>query len=220
MLDDLAFKRGTRWVWDPGGTGRAVAGLTANPSRAAIDAASLALDVHEAISGFKDDLPAPVAASIGIVRGIASGTRDPEGHLIRYVLHEPTTFLSDVLGRATPEGRTWVAGGVYRLVRKDFLWGDVPSLEIDAAVATDVPSTMRLYALERRGRRAISSDVTARRRTCTRAFTKPSMDGVGRVSSRRERSSERWASARRRSCPRFSTKWLRRSGWCEPSALR
>jgi serine/threonine protein kinase/tetratricopeptide (TPR) repeat protein len=149
MLDDLAFKRGTRWVWDPIGTGRAIAGLTANPSRAAIDAASLALDVHEAISGFKDDLPSPVAASIGIVRGIASGTRDLEGHLIRYVLHEPTTFLSDVLGRATPEGRTWVAGGVYRLVRRDFLWSDVPSLEIDVGAAADVPSTMRLYALER-----------------------------------------------------------------------
>ncbi len=149
MLDDLAFKRGTRWVWDPVGTGRAIAGLTANPSRAAIDAASLALDVHEAISGFKDDLPSPVAASIGIVRGIASGTRDLEGHLIRYVLHEPTTFLSDVLGRATPEGRTWVAGGVYRLVRKDFLWSDVPSLEIELVAAADVPSTMRLYALER-----------------------------------------------------------------------
>jgi eukaryotic-like serine/threonine-protein kinase len=148
MLDDLAFKRGTRWAWALDGTARAVAGLTANSSRAALDATYLALDVHEAVAGFKDDLPSPVAASIGIVRGIASGTRDPEGHLIRYVLQEPTTFLSDVLGRATPEGRTWVAGGVYRLVRKDFLWGDVPSLELDAT-AVDVPSTMRLYALER-----------------------------------------------------------------------
>jgi serine/threonine protein kinase/tetratricopeptide (TPR) repeat protein len=149
MLEDLAFKRGTRWVWEPDGTARAIAGLTANPSRAAIDAASLALDVHESISGFKDDLPSPVAASIGIVRGIASGTRDPEGHLIRYVLHEPTTFLSDVLGRATPHGLTWVAGGVYRLVRRDFLWGDVPSLELDTAVSFDVPRAMRLYSLER-----------------------------------------------------------------------
>jgi len=149
LLDDLAFKRGTRWAWELDGAARAIVGLMANPSRAAVDAAFLALDVHEAVSGFKDELPSPVAASIGIVRGIASGTRDPEGHLVRYVLHEPTTFLSGVLGRATPEGRTWVAGGVYRLVRKDFLWGDVPSLELDAAAMPDVPSTMRLYALER-----------------------------------------------------------------------
>jgi len=149
MLDDLAFKRGTRWVWETDGTARAIAGLTGNPARAALDAALLALDVHETIAGFKDDLPSPVAASIGIVRGIASGTRDAEGHLIDYVLHDPTTLLSDVLGRATPEGRTWVAGGVYRLVRRDFLWGDVPSLELDPSAAADVPPTMRLYALER-----------------------------------------------------------------------
>jgi len=149
MLDELAFKRGTRWVWEPDGVARAIAGLTANSARAAIDAASLALDVHEAISGFGDDLPSPVAASIGIVRGIASGTRDPEGRLIRYVLHEPTTFLSGVLGQATPRGRTWVAGGVYRLVRKDFVWSDVPSLRLDAAPSLDVPGAMRLYALDR-----------------------------------------------------------------------
>jgi tetratricopeptide (TPR) repeat protein len=149
MLDDLAFKRGMRWVWSSETDARAIAGLTANPSRAAIDATQLALDVHETIAGFKEDLPTPVATSIGIVRGIASGTRDPQGHLVRYVLHDPATYIADTLGRATPMGRTWVAGGVYRLVRRDFRWGDAPSLVLDVTAAIDVPPTMRIYALER-----------------------------------------------------------------------
>ncbi len=149
MLDDLAFKRGMRWVWANDADARAIAGLTANPSRAAIDAAQVALDVHETLAGFKEDLPTPVAASIGIVRGIASGTRDPQGHLVRYLLHDPATYMADVLGRATPAGRTWVGGGVYRLVRRDFRWGDAPSLQLDPKAAIDVPPTMRLYALER-----------------------------------------------------------------------
>jgi hypothetical protein len=115
MLDDLAFKRGMRWVWANDADARAIAGLTANPSRAAIDATQLALDVHETISGFKEDLPTPVAPSIGIVRGIASGTRDPQGHLVRYVLHDPATYIADVLGRTTPMAKlvrvpSWTEG--------------------------------------------------------------------------------------------------------------
>jgi serine/threonine protein kinase/tetratricopeptide (TPR) repeat protein len=149
MLDDLAFKRGMRWLWTADTEARAIAGLTSNPSRAAGEAAQIALDVHEAIAGLKEDLPAPVAASIGIVRGIAGGTRDPQGHLVRYVLHDPATYLADVLGHATPAGRTWVAGGVYRLVRRGFRWGDAPGLQLDVNAAGDVPPTMRIYALER-----------------------------------------------------------------------
>jgi tetratricopeptide (TPR) repeat protein len=158
MLDDLAFKRGMRWTWsnevDRWGspstmTARAIAGIGANPSRAASDAAQLALDVHETISGFKEDLPTHIAASIGIARGIANGVRDAQGHLVQYVLHEPASHLADVLGRAAPAGRTWVAGGVYRLVRRDFRWGDVPSLALEPNPNLDMPQTMRVYALER-----------------------------------------------------------------------
>jgi serine/threonine protein kinase/tetratricopeptide (TPR) repeat protein len=149
MLDDLAFKRGMRWIWTSDTDARAIAGLVANPSRASRDAVQLALDVHETISGFKEDLPAPLAASLGIVRGIASGTRDSQGHLVRYVLHDPTTYLADILARATPTGRTWVAGGVFRMVRREFRWGDAPTLQLDTTGAIDVPPTMRIYALER-----------------------------------------------------------------------
>jgi tetratricopeptide (TPR) repeat protein len=154
MLDDLAFKRGMRWVWSASDafevmSACAIAGVAANPSRAASDAAQLALDVHETVAGFKEDLPGSVAASVGIVRGIASGIRDAQGQLVQYVLHDPAAHLADLLGRAAAPGRTWVAGGVYRLVRRDFRWGDLPSLRLEATPDADVPSAMRVYALER-----------------------------------------------------------------------
>jgi serine/threonine protein kinase/tetratricopeptide (TPR) repeat protein len=149
MLDDLAFKRQMRWIWAGDAAAQAIAGVGANSSRAAADGAQLALDVHETIAGFKEDLPSLVAASIGIVRGIATGTRDGHGHLVRHVLHDPAAYLADLVGRATPMGRTWVAGGVYRLVRRDFRWGDAPTLRVDAVAGMEVPPTMRVYALER-----------------------------------------------------------------------
>lgn len=161
MLDDLAFKRGMRWAWvseadapsAPIAVASAIAGVGANASRAASDAAQLALDVHEAVSGFKEDLPGAIAASIGIVRGVATGLRDAQGHLVQYILHDPAAHLADTLCEAAPSGHTWVAGGVYRLIRRDFRWGDVPSLELRGASADpewlDLPGAMRVYSLER-----------------------------------------------------------------------
>ncbi|WP_394824151.1 serine/threonine-protein kinase PknK [Pendulispora albinea] len=151
MLGDIAYKRGMRcWIWSSDTEARAVAGLTRNPGRAAFEAAWLALDTHEAISGMTEDLPIALGASLGIVRGIASGARDPHGNLVRYRLHDPATYLADVVGQETPRGRTWVAGGVYRLVRRDFRWGDATTLQLDPRASVDnVPPTMRIYALER-----------------------------------------------------------------------
>ena len=151
MLGDMAYKRGMRWVWTSDLEARAIAGLGPKPAKAASDAAWLAVETHEAIDAIKDDLPAPIGASLSIVRGIASGTRDPEGNLVRYVLHDPVTYLADVLARSTPAKGTWVAGGVYRLVRRDFRWGDAPTLDLKADVAPvqNLPPTMRIYALER-----------------------------------------------------------------------
>ncbi len=84
------------------------------------------------------------------MRGIASGTRDTHGNLIRYKLHDPAPYLADALGDATPLYRTWVAGGVYRIVRRDFRWGDAPALGLpNPDKLADVPPTMRIYALER-----------------------------------------------------------------------
>ncbi|MEO6417871.1 MAG: protein kinase [Polyangiaceae bacterium] len=151
MLGDIAYKRGMRlWIWSSDREARAVGGLTSNPTRAASEASWLALDTHEAIAGINDDLPLSLGASIGIVRGIASGTRDPHGNLVRYRLHDPVAYLADVVGRETPVHRTWVAGGVYRLVRRDFLWGDAPTLNLEPKAGVEnVPPTMRIYALER-----------------------------------------------------------------------
>ncbi len=149
MLDDLAFKRQMRWIWTGDAAASAIAGVGANAAHAAADAVQLALDVHETIAGFKEDIPALVAASIGIVRGIAAGQRDGQGHLVRFALQDPTPYLADLLGSATPMGRTWVAGGVYRLVRRDFRWGDAPTMRIEASPGLEVPTTMRVYSLER-----------------------------------------------------------------------
>ena len=149
LLDDIGFRRGAVWSWQDASSARAVVGLMENPSRAAFDAASLAIDVHEALAGASEDLPAELRAAIGIVRGIASGERDREGRLIHHALQEPANFLAERLGVRTPPGRTWVAGGVYRLVRRDFRWSDAPSLDLEDARGYQVPLQMRLYGLER-----------------------------------------------------------------------
>ncbi|MEJ7731722.1 MAG: protein kinase [Polyangiaceae bacterium] len=149
ILDDIAYKRGAVWSWEGATLARAVVGLMANPSRAAADAASLAIDVHEALAGASEDLPVSLRASIGIVRGIASGERDDQGNLVHHTLQEPANYLADQLGSRTPFGKTWVAGGLYRLVRRSYRWGDAPSLDLGAAERYEVPPQMRVYALQR-----------------------------------------------------------------------
>lgn len=151
MLEEIAYKRGMRtWIWTSETEARAVAGLTANTARAASDAAWLALDTHEVIAGISDDSPLELGASMGIVRGIASGFRDGQGNLVRYRLHDPAAHLADVISHGTPLHKTWVAGGVYRLVRREFKWGDAPTLELVARPGVEnVPPTMRIYTLLR-----------------------------------------------------------------------
>lgn len=150
MLSDMAYKRGMRWVWTREFEARAIAGVASNPSKAAESAAWLALDTHEAIAGMEEDLPAPITASMSIVRAIASGSRDPEGNLVRYLLHEPADFLASTLMERTPVQKTWVTGGVYRQVRRQFHWGDAPTLTLDTSSPIEnLPANMRVYALER-----------------------------------------------------------------------
>jgi predicted ATPase len=159
-LQEMAFKRGARWSWGhaedeqpqsplEGAGARAIVGLTANPARAAADAAWLAVDVHEAIHGACDDLPVEISSSVGIVRGIATGQRDHAGHLVEHELKQPADYLADMIGDLAPAGVTWVAGGLYRLLRRDFVWGDAPSVEIPDAVERGLPRNMRIYSLLR-----------------------------------------------------------------------
>jgi len=148
-LDDIAYKRGARFTWEANQSARALVGLMANPARAAADAAWLALDVHEALAGASEDLVTPVRASIGIVRGVASGQRDPQGNLVHHELHEPANLLGGIVGERAPIGRTWVAGGLYRLLRREFRWGDAPTIELGPSPDQRMPTSMRIYALER-----------------------------------------------------------------------
>lgn len=155
-LEEIAYKRGTAWRWeetpeDPGQrlVALAVVGVGANPARSSSDAAWLAVDVHEAVTGACDGLPRALGTSVGIVRGIAAGRRDAEGHLVDFELQEPALRLAELLGEAAPAGRTWVAGGLYRIVRRDFSWGDAPSIEVPRADELKLPRNLRIYALQR-----------------------------------------------------------------------
>jgi tetratricopeptide (TPR) repeat protein len=44
---------------------------------------------------------------------------------------------------------SYVAGGLYRLVRRDFVWGDAPTIKIPAAEERNLPQDMRIYSLLR-----------------------------------------------------------------------
>ncbi len=159
VLSNIAYRAGTRWVWDDEqsdrnqtalmmGSAYAVVGVMPNPSGAANSAALLALDVHDALAAACEELPCALRASISIVRGVAEGKRDRGGHLIDYRVQNPARTISEKLVDATPGGVTWVAGGVFRLVRRDFVWQDAPSLSL---VEPQVPSplNMRVYQLVR-----------------------------------------------------------------------
>jgi eukaryotic-like serine/threonine-protein kinase len=160
-LGEAAFRRGARWAWasvsdtaNPivaraATQARAVVGLMANPSRAPADAVWLAIDVHEVVRGGTEDLPVKIQASVGIVRGIAMGRRDKAGHLIQHELQESANHLSDLLGSQAPPSGSWVAGGLYRLVRRDFVWGDAPTIKIPDFERLGLPENLRIYALLR-----------------------------------------------------------------------
>ncbi len=148
-LDDIAYKRGAVWSWEDDATAIAIVGLMADPSRAADDTTLLAADVHEFLASRSDDLGIDFQASIAIVRGIATGERDALGHLVEHSLQAPASYLADALAAHTPFGATWVAGGVYRLVRQGFHWEDGPSIPLENATRFDVPDCMRVYVMMR-----------------------------------------------------------------------
>jgi tetratricopeptide (TPR) repeat protein/tRNA A-37 threonylcarbamoyl transferase component Bud32 len=148
-LDDIAYKHGAVWSWEGESAANAVVGLMQNPARAPNDASMLAVDVHEFLSGHSEDLPVQMRASIGIVRGIAAGERDDQGHLVDHELYAPAPYLAAELGRRTPFGKTWVAGGVYRLVKRELRWSDGPTIELADAASHNVPERMRAYVLLR-----------------------------------------------------------------------
>ncbi len=142
-LEDIAYKRGAAWSWRGRTEARAVVGLLNNSPGSAAEAAWLAVDVHEALSGLSNDLPVAVEAGIGIVRAVASGERERDGRLVHWGLDEASEALLERVARQTPASGTWVAGGLYRLARRPFRWADVPPLPAGRG------APVRLYALER-----------------------------------------------------------------------
>lgn len=198
MLDQLAFKHSARLTWTGPDQARAVIGLMANPARATVDAANLAIDIHEFLADSSEDRPVQVQASIGIARGVASGRRDKQGHLVDHVLHHPAEYLATLLCDRAPPACTWVAGGVYRLVRNEFLWNEAPTLQAQYAELQDTPRAMRVHELvrpltreEREARRAgNSSDLIGRdaeKADLHAAFhqaTQPTAEGQGQVVAR------------------------------------
>ncbi len=153
-VDAIAFKRNIRLDWVPGThsdmrDAYAVAGLLANPSGAAADAVWFSVDAHDVVAGAAADLPTELGVSIGIVRGIASGRRDAGGHLMDHEVQPPALVLADRLRHEAGPAASLVAGGLYRMVRRDFLWGDVPAVEIEDAESQGLPRNMRVYSLLR-----------------------------------------------------------------------
>jgi len=155
-LGEMAFKRGTSWTWRQASTAapgihsaEAVIGLLAHPYGAAADAGRLAVDVHEAIQGACDALPVQLAASVGIVRGLAAGRRDDAGHLVQPKVQESGAQLAALLAERAPPGQTWVAGGLYRVVRRDFVWSEVQPLNLSGAAGQRLPRNLHTYALRR-----------------------------------------------------------------------
>lgn len=148
-LEDIAYKHSAIWSFADEESAYAVVGLMANPSRAPSDAGLIAVDTHEFLSSHSEDLPVQMRASIAIVRGIAVGERDALGHLQHHTLHPPANYLADQLGGRTPFGKSWIAGGVFRLVRREFRWSDGPAIELADADRHNVPGRMRVYVLLR-----------------------------------------------------------------------
>lgn len=148
-LDDIAYKRGAKWTWQSDNEAFAVVGLMANPARAPNNAARIAVDVHEFMSSRSEELPVQLRASLALVRGIARGKRDEVGHLVGYNLNESGSYLAQELSKRAPFGKTWVAGGLYRMVRNEFHWSDGPSIGLDDADEHELPARVKVHLLLR-----------------------------------------------------------------------
>jgi eukaryotic-like serine/threonine-protein kinase len=148
-LSEVAFKHSAEWVWKGDDEATAIVGLQTNSSRSSADAAWLAVDTHDSLTSASEDLPSALRGGIGIVRGVADGERSKDGQLHRSVIQPPADTLSAVLGARTEPSATWVAGGLYRVVRRDFRWRDAPSIQIAQQPGKNLPRVMRVYALER-----------------------------------------------------------------------
>jgi hypothetical protein len=148
-LEAIAFKRNLRIDWDLEDglpvRARDVAGLMENPAGAPVHAMWFVVDLHDGVRAAREDLNADFEVSVGVVRSLATGRRNESGHLNEHELAESALELADLLREKADDGSSLVAGGLYRIVRRDFLWGYAPNIEIEDAAAKSLPPQMRVY---------------------------------------------------------------------------
>lgn len=149
-LDAIAFKRNMqlRWEREDGvvARGRGVAGLLAHPAAAAADSLWFVVDAHDGVRAASEDLDVEITVRAGVVRSVATGRRDRSGNLEDHELAESALLLADYLRDRADRGASLVAGGLYRLVRRDFFWGDAPTVAIHKP---GLPAQLRVYSLLR-----------------------------------------------------------------------
>ncbi|OQX69731.1 MAG: hypothetical protein B6A08_03765 [Sorangiineae bacterium NIC37A_2] len=149
-LDAIAFKRNMQLRWEREGglvaRGRGVAGLLAHPAAAAADSLWFVVDAHDGVRAASEDLDVEISVRAGVVRSVATGRRDRSGNLEDHELAESAILLADYLRDHAQKGASLVAGGLYRLVRRDFFWGDAPTVAIHKP---GLPAQLRVYSLLR-----------------------------------------------------------------------
>jgi serine/threonine protein kinase/predicted ATPase len=158
MLGEMAFKYRMRWHWDGACDATAIAGTAAKHARAPFEAAMLAKEAQEAILAASDGDDPLFSASLALVRATATGPRDKNGHLVRFAMPESAHWLGALLLDQTPPGKTFVAGGLQRILRRDFLWGDERILDVDDTRGAQLPPELRVHELVR----ALSAEERAR----------------------------------------------------------
>ena len=147
-LDGLALRHRLRWTWS-GLRATAIAGLELEHGEAPRHACRCAADIHELLREFRRDETADWFAAIAIVRGEASGYRDRDDCLDKVVLREPTPAFLELFSQRAALECTLVAGGVYRLVKREFIWEDSDAIDLSALHDEALPDAMRTYALVR-----------------------------------------------------------------------
>ncbi len=147
-LDDVALRHRLRWTW-AGLRATAIAGLELEQGDAPRHACRCAADTHERLREFCRDEAADWGGAISIVRGEAAGYRDRDDCLDKVSLREPSQAFIELFSQRAEVGRTLVAGGVYRLVKREFIWEDARAINLLQLHDPSLPESMRTYSLVR-----------------------------------------------------------------------
>lgn len=150
VLADIAYKADAVLSW-PEGLGRNrfrfIVGLGKASVSDPLKATRLATDTIDALEGLSADALVPVSASIGLSRGLVSTVRDHNGRLLRYAPVGDVLEVAEKLADAGENNDLFVAGEVYRLVRRDYAFDETPQ-EVDVQTqATNAPRMIRAWRM-------------------------------------------------------------------------